>query len=268
MQTTHTLAAILSALSLPICAQEKNEPKTEKHTSSSSVTIANGKATITVETNGKKETKTFDLGDAGDVSVTVDGKTTKLNTPSKPTKSTKAKETVTWLGIDTIPTDPSVIAQLPIENGTGLSIRAVAPESPAAKAGLQENDVLSRLGDQLLVNHAQLETLIHAKAPGDTVELTYFRKGKETKATATLTSHAPEKTFPGFEDGKRQPYTFKKPNIFPKLKDLNAEPLKKLMEKLKAEAKEHEATTPESIKNLLKQLNKDNEKTPQSDPAK
>ncbi len=265
MKHTHTLAALLTAFALPICAQEKDETKTEKNTSSNSVTIANGKATVTVEINGKKETKTFDIGDADDISINADGKTTKLNTPGKPTKP---KETVTWLGIATHPTDPGVIAQLPIENGTGLSIRAVAPESPAAKAGLQENDVLARLGDQLLVNHEQLETLIHAKAPGDTVELTYFRKGKETKATITLTSHAPDKTFPGFGDGKRLRDTFKKPDLFHNLKGLDFEPLKKLMEKLKAEAKEHEATTPESIKELLKQLDKKSEKTPQADPAK
>ncbi len=268
MKITLSLVALLTALSLPICAQEENETKTETSNSGSSVSIVNGKATVTVEVNGKKETKTFEVGDNGTISITVDGKTTKITEPGKPGKPAKAKETVTWLGIATREADPGVVAQLPIENGTGLSIRAVAPESPAAKAGLQENDVLARLGDQLLINPEQLETLIHAKAPGDTVDLTYFRKGKETKTTATLASHAPEKIFPGFEDGKRLRETLKTPNLLRNFKGLDAEPLKKLLERLKAEAKQHEATTPESIKNLLKQFDKESDAAPEKTPTK
>src|SRR4051812_46436422 len=52
----------------------------------------------------------------------------------------KAKE-VPWLGVSTEEASEVVGAQLGLQPGDGLVVRFVEPDSPAAKAGLQQNDV-------------------------------------------------------------------------------------------------------------------------------
>ena len=66
-------------------------------------------------------------------------------------------------------------------------------DDPAAKAGLQTNDVLVRFDDQILTNPAQLYALILTRKEGDTVRLTYLRKGREASVEAKLGTH-PEET--------------------------------------------------------------------------
>ena len=46
----------------------------------------------------------------------------------------------------------------------------VAPESPAAKAGIQKHDVLVELGDQMLVAPTQLRKLIQMQKENDTLK--------------------------------------------------------------------------------------------------
>ncbi len=194
---THTqlLTTLLTALTLPVCAQEKDAAKSGGTSSGSSVSIVNGQATVTTEVNGKKETKTFDVGKNGSVTVT-DGviNVRDMSVPAKP---------VTWLGVATQETDDTVTAQLLLDKGTGLTVHSVAPGSPAAKAGLQENDVLTRFDQQILVNPEQLEVLVHARKEGTPVEITFFRKGQETKATVTLASRTPEQIQPGLGGNTR-----------------------------------------------------------------
>lgn len=97
-------------------------------------------------------------------------------------------ETVTFLGVQTEPVDPTLRTQLGIAPGTGLVVGTIVPDSAAAGA-LQEHDVLLKLDDQILVNIEQLSVLVRNKQAGDKVVLTYLRGGKEAKATVTLTQH-------------------------------------------------------------------------------
>jgi hypothetical protein len=73
----------------------------------------------------------------------------------------------------------------------------VEPESPAAKAGLAPLDVIARLGDQMVVNAEQFAVLVRSRKPGDAVEVTYLRGGKEQKATVTLAGKELPKLGPG-----------------------------------------------------------------------
>jgi membrane-associated protease RseP (regulator of RpoE activity) len=93
---------------------------------------------------------------------------------------------VTWLGAVATAVSDDLASQLPIDEGTGLFVRQVAPDSPAAQAGIQVNDVLVKLDDQLLVNPEQFVTLVRNKKDGDAVSITYFRKGQELHSTAHL----------------------------------------------------------------------------------
>src|SRR5882724_4363828 len=59
-----------------------------------------------------------------------------------------------WLGVSTSEASETLSSQLNLRPGVGLVINYVASNSPAAKAGLQKNDVLVRLDDQSLVHPA------------------------------------------------------------------------------------------------------------------
>lgn len=103
---------------------------------------------------------------------------------------------VTWLGVAADEASDDLRAQLPLPDASGLVIRDITAGSPAASAGLQPNDILYKLDDQILVNSPQLQSLIRGRKAGDEVTLTFLRKGKETKAKTKLASRAPSEDGP------------------------------------------------------------------------
>ncbi|HEX2860896.1 MAG TPA: PDZ domain-containing protein [Lacunisphaera sp.] len=98
------------------------------------------------------------------------------------------REKVAYLGVETMPVDPTVAAQLGLPRGTGVVVRRVAEGSPASGL-LQRHDVLTKLDDQILVNMPQLTVLVRNRKAGDEVKLTLMRAGKETTVRAKLGEH-------------------------------------------------------------------------------
>ena len=69
----------------------------------------------------------------------------------------------------------------------GARITSVNKDSPAEKAGLQKDDIITRLGDKHVIENSQdLYNAIGDHQPGDKVLITYLRNGKEATTTATL----------------------------------------------------------------------------------
>jgi hypothetical protein len=92
----------------------------------------------------------------------------------------------TWLGVQVREVAPELYQHVELTEGTGLVVDFVAPNGPAAQAGVEKFDILVKLEDQLLVNPAQLQTLVRTKKEGDRVELALLRKGQPVRLTATL----------------------------------------------------------------------------------
>ena len=92
-----------------------------------------------------------------------------------------------WLGLQISKPDPTLTAQLPtLPPGIGFVVRTIDANGPAAEAGLREFDILWKLGDQMLVNEAQLATLLALKRPGEEVTLEGFRAGQPQAFTLKL----------------------------------------------------------------------------------
>ena len=181
-----TIAGLLGLCPLGLAQENPNNSSA----SSSVITNADGTATVTLEVNGKKETRTFKLGSdeptilklkSADGTVIAGGSAKVGNEAGK-----KQKETFIGIGLGA-PLSDEVRAQLPIQPGEGISVSHVMPDSPAARAGVEQHDILVRLDEQILVAPDQFKTLVKMHKPGDTLKIGLFRKGERKDVSVTLT---------------------------------------------------------------------------------
>jgi hypothetical protein len=96
-----------------------------------------------------------------------------------------------WIGVMLVPVDSSTLrTQLGIAEGQGLIVRGVVPDSPAATAGLNVEDIIVRIGEQNLGQVSQLvETIDETKQSELTLDV--FRAGKTIQVRITP-QHRPE----------------------------------------------------------------------------
>jgi len=108
--------------------------------------------------------------------------------PAPPDRHEKVpKVPVTFLGVETSEVPSVVSEQLGFAKGFGLVVDYVVPDGPAAAAGVQRNDIIKMLNDQILIDPDQLSKLVRSFSEGTTVTLTVLRKGQEQKITVKLT---------------------------------------------------------------------------------
>jgi membrane-associated protease RseP (regulator of RpoE activity) len=93
-----------------------------------------------------------------------------------------------YLGLKIEPVRPGSEKNLPeaARTGQGLRVVGVAPGSPAAKAGIEENDIITCYDDQKLFSPLQLIGLLRNDKAGQDVELTVLRDDKEEKVKVTV----------------------------------------------------------------------------------
>ncbi len=105
------------------------------------------------------------------------------------------KVPVTFLGVETSEVPNVVSEQLGLAKGFGLVVDYVVPDGPAAAAGVQQNDIIKMLNDQILTEPDQLSKLVRSYSEGTTVNLTVLRKGKEEKIGVKLSKkEVPERS--------------------------------------------------------------------------
>jgi serine protease Do len=107
------------------------------------------------------------------------------------------KVPVIFLGVETSQVPTVVSEQLGLSKGLGLVVEYVVPDSPAATAGIQQNDILKMLNDQILIEPSQLRKLLQTFSDGTEVTLTILRKGQEQKVTVKLAKKERPQRHPG-----------------------------------------------------------------------
>ena len=83
-----------------------------------------------------------------------------------------------WLGVKMQEVTAENVKELKLPAERGVLVREVVPESPAAKAGLKANDVITELDGQRVEGTAQFHRMIHETPAGRTVHLMVWRDGK------------------------------------------------------------------------------------------
>ncbi len=80
----------------------------------------------------------------------------------------------------------ALVAQLELNGFPGVLVSKVIPDSPASKAGLQENDVVVKLGDVSLSNPGDIVEAMRDKVPGEKITAIYYHKGQRTTVELVL----------------------------------------------------------------------------------
>lgn len=91
-----------------------------------------------------------------------------------------------YLGINFQTIDPEIASVYNLPAEWGVFITQVAPNSPASKAGLQERDIITKIGDVALdETHSYINTLFEFQ-PGDQVTLDVVRGNEKMQMQVTL----------------------------------------------------------------------------------
>jgi serine protease Do len=91
-----------------------------------------------------------------------------------------------FLGIQYTALTPGVARQLGIQDGQGIVVLQVVPGSPADKAGLKRQDVITQVDDQKIIDESTLGRVLSTHKPGDVVTLQVRRGGQTSPVTVTL----------------------------------------------------------------------------------
>ena len=91
-----------------------------------------------------------------------------------------------WLGVETHEVTADKAKELKLAAERGVVLGRIVPDSPAAKAGLKENDVVTEINGQRVEGAAQFRRMIHEIPAGRSIQLTVWRDGRTQAISATL----------------------------------------------------------------------------------
>ena len=90
-----------------------------------------------------------------------------------------------FLGVSVQDITPSLADSFSLKNRAGALVAEVTPDSPAAKAGLKEGDVITSVNGESVTDSNKLTFTVSAVAPGTKISLDVLRDGKTEHLAAT-----------------------------------------------------------------------------------
>jgi serine protease Do len=121
--------------------------------------------------------------------INIDSVKTALDSVEKTGKIVRPYLGVRYLSINK---EIAQSSKLPVDKGalvyrgTGAADVAVVPGSPADKAGLKENDIITKINGQEINETTSLVSLLQKYKVGDTISLSILRQGQEIKVDVKL----------------------------------------------------------------------------------
>ncbi len=109
-----------------------------------------------------------------------------------------------WLGVGVIELTDDRIKALNLKDDRGVEVKRVEENSPAAKAGLKEDDVILEVNGKTVESIEQFVRSVAEGQPGTKVDLTIWRNGARQSLTATLDAR-PFNPFFGFNGPPSMP---------------------------------------------------------------
>ena len=86
----------------------------------------------------------------------------------------------------------------------GIFVYKVYEGSPAAEAGLEAGDIITKIGKDEVSDNNALKSILYKYQDGDSAEVSYVRKVKEVKAEVKFSNYSIEKDKEAQKDIKAQ----------------------------------------------------------------
>lgn len=93
-----------------------------------------------------------------------------------------------YLGVVTAELPELLAEHLGLQPGAGIVVQAVMPEGPAAKAGIEARDIITRFADQPVASPEDLSAKVKERKPGEKLRVDLIHQGKASTAEVTLGS--------------------------------------------------------------------------------
>ncbi len=96
-----------------------------------------------------------------------------------------------WLGVKIQNVTPDIARAVGLDAPKGALVSEVIPDSPAAKAGVRQGDVIVDYGGKPVDNMRALPRLVAATAPSSTVEIEVWRDGRTKRIPVAIAELKP-----------------------------------------------------------------------------
>jgi serine protease Do len=93
-----------------------------------------------------------------------------------------------WLGVSIHDPSPEDVKSMHLKDNKGALVADLVPNSPAAKAGLKKNDVVTMYKGHKIDDAATLQSSVGNTPVGEKAEITVLRDGKSVETTVTIGS--------------------------------------------------------------------------------
>ena len=173
-------------------AEARADGNVEKQTVTVTSDGINTTKTTTTVRNGVKEVVT-EITDAQGNTRRIPDDAAEKNAPDHK-KDNEAKKPSSdadgnghpWIGVHVKAASPELRSQLNLAENDGVVVVELAPNGPAAKAGLQINDIILTLEKEPISSPQDLREALHQHDVGETVALEIIRRGEKKEITVTL----------------------------------------------------------------------------------
>ena len=91
-----------------------------------------------------------------------------------------------WLGVMIQAVTPDIAKSLSLAKAEGALVANVVPDSPAAKGGVLQGDVIMRFNGRTVQNEKRLSLIVAGTGVGKSVDVVVWRRGKEVTVQVKL----------------------------------------------------------------------------------
>lgn len=128
-----------------------------------------------------------------------------------------------WLGVESQDVNAEKAKELKLPAERGVLLGKIVSDSPAAKAGLKENDVVTEVNGQRVEGEAQFRRMIHEIPPGRAAQFTVWRDGRSQNITVTL-GKSEDRANMWFRSDGPGAYSFQLPRVEVPMPDMQVFP--------------------------------------------
>ena len=102
-----------------------------------------------------------------------------------------------YLGVELVNLNEPLRAHFGVPEGSGVLVSNVVDDSPAARAGIQVGDIITRFDGEDVTSSRKLTTLVRRAEAGDPADLETWRDGKVETVSTTLDERPQPQIQPG-----------------------------------------------------------------------